>query len=150
MTDTQLKHLDYVENAITRMANNSFKMKGWMLTIVSALLAIYASKEKTGYLIIALCPILTFWGLDAYYLQLERKFRKLYEEIVNDAIAKTNKQNSSAQQNQLKLMDMSLKKYNEKYASALFSASIWPLYVVCIIILVLCRLLNLLNSVWGF
>lgn len=89
MTDTQLKHLDYVENAITRMANNSFKMKGWMLTIVSALLAIYASKEKTGYLIIALCPILTFWGLDAYYLQLERKFRKLYEEIVNDAIAKT-------------------------------------------------------------
>lgn len=33
------KHLDYVQNAIIRMADNSFKIKGLCVTIVSAFLA---------------------------------------------------------------------------------------------------------------
>lgn len=39
-TDT-IKHLDYVQSAIYRMADTSFKIKGLAITIVSAFVGIY-------------------------------------------------------------------------------------------------------------
>ncbi|MFY9261341.1 MAG: hypothetical protein WAO71_12640 [Gallionella sp.] len=30
---------------------------------------------------IATVPVLLFWGLDAYFLRLERLYRKLYEDV---------------------------------------------------------------------
>ena len=40
MTSEQLKHLDYILSTINRMADNSFKVKGWMVTLISALMAL--------------------------------------------------------------------------------------------------------------
>ena len=40
--DNQVKHLELVQSNIVRMNQCSFQMKGWMITIVSALLALYA------------------------------------------------------------------------------------------------------------
>lgn len=74
MEEQKIKHLEMIQGIITRMNQNSFMLKGWMITIVSALLAIYADKGNIGYLIVSIFPILVFWFLDAYYLQQERKF----------------------------------------------------------------------------
>lgn len=68
MSSEQLKHLDYIQSAINRMAANSFKIKGWMVTLFSALMALYVNSEKTWFLIVAFIPIFLFWSLDAYYL----------------------------------------------------------------------------------
>lgn len=46
------KHLEFIQNIITRMNTNSFQIKGWAVTIVYALLAIYAS-SKNEYFILA-------------------------------------------------------------------------------------------------
>jgi len=81
MTDEKIKHLDFIQNVISRMNTNSFQMKGWMVTIVSALLAIYANNNNGLYPLFALLPTFIFWGLDAYYLQQERKFRGLYDDV---------------------------------------------------------------------
>ncbi|MCP4140217.1 MAG: hypothetical protein GY755_08000 [Chloroflexi bacterium] len=43
--DDKIKHLEFIQGAVTRMADNSFKMKGWMVAIISALLAIYADNN---------------------------------------------------------------------------------------------------------
>lgn len=83
MEDKKIKHLEMIQSIITRMNQNSFMLKGWMITIVSALLAIYADKGNTTYIFVALVPILIFWFFDAYYLQQERKFRGLYNDIVD-------------------------------------------------------------------
>lgn len=77
----EIKHLEFIQNVITRMGSNSFQMKGWMVVIVSALLAIYADKQNGLYALFALLPVFVFWGLDAYYLQQERKFRGLYNDV---------------------------------------------------------------------
>lgn len=82
MTSEQLKHLDYIQSAINRMADNSFKVKGWMVTLISALMALYVNTEKISFLLVAFIPMFVFWFLDAYYLQQERKFRGLYDDAV--------------------------------------------------------------------
>lgn len=82
--EEKIKHLEFVQNVITRMNANSFQLKGWMITIVSALLALYASSGKTLYIFVSIIPALTFWFLDAYYLKQEQLYRKLYNDIVDD------------------------------------------------------------------
>jgi hypothetical protein len=82
LTADQTKHLDYIQAAISRMNNNSFQMKGWMVAIVSALLAIFAGdRQNHAYALIAILPTVIFWFLDTYYLWQERKFRGLYNDV---------------------------------------------------------------------
>ena len=75
MENDKIKHLEFIQSTITRMNQNSFQIKGWMITLVSALLALYASSENVIYILIAIAPAVVFWFLDAYYLQQERRFR---------------------------------------------------------------------------
>ena len=75
------KHLELIQNIITRMAQNSFAYKGWMLTILTGLLALSIQEINSGIHLISIVPIVGFWGLDAYYLRQERLFRKLYDHV---------------------------------------------------------------------
>ncbi len=88
MDDNQIKHLEMVQGVINRVANNSFLLKGWTITIAAALFALYANSGNRDFLILALFPSLAFWGLDAYYLRLERCFRELHEDICSSPLEK--------------------------------------------------------------
>ncbi len=81
MDDNRIKHLEFIQNIINRMNNNSFQIKTFTITIMSALLAIYASNKNEIFIIIGLIPTTLFWILDTYYLQQERKFRGVYNNI---------------------------------------------------------------------
>lgn len=80
--DAKLKHLDYIQAAISRMATNSFLFKGWAITIAAGLSAFAAANTKYGLLLIALVSSVMFWALDGYYLWLERGFIDLYNAVV--------------------------------------------------------------------
>lgn len=84
MEQEKIKHLEFIQNIINRMNSNSFQIKGWMITIVSALLALYAGNGNEAFVFVAIVPTLLFWYLDAYYLQQERKFRELYNDVMSD------------------------------------------------------------------
>src|SRR4051812_12610620 len=74
------KHLEFLQSAIARMAGNSFQMKTWSVGIATAAIGFAAAKDSVPAAgAFGVVPILTFWGLDAYYLALERGFRALYE-----------------------------------------------------------------------
>lgn len=77
----QIKHLEFVQGVISRMAGNSFLLKGWCVTLVAALFALAAQGANQWYALVGLLPGLVFWGLDAYYLRQERLFRKLYDAV---------------------------------------------------------------------
>lgn len=81
MKDQKIKHLEIIQGVITRMAGNSFLIKGWSVTIATALFALAAKDANARFAILALFPTLVLWGLDAYYLRQERIFRKLYDNI---------------------------------------------------------------------
>lgn len=75
------KHLEFIQDTITRMANNSFLLKGWTVTIVTALFALAAQNSNSKFVILAIFPVIAFWILDAFYLWQERLFRALYNDI---------------------------------------------------------------------
>lgn len=76
-----VKHLEFIQNIVTRMANNSFLLKGWTVTIVAALFALAAQNSNPRFVILAFFPVIAFWILDAFYLWQERLFRALYNDI---------------------------------------------------------------------
>jgi len=79
--ENKQKHLEMIQNVITRMANNSFMLKGWAVTLVAGIFALASKDANKVFFLIAYVPIVTFWGLDAYYLRQERLYRKLYDDV---------------------------------------------------------------------
>lgn len=128
MTEDKLKHLEFIQNVITRMNTNSFQIKGWTVTIVSAILAIYASTKNSYFVLSGIFPTLIFWFLDTYYLTQERKFRGLYNDVAE----------VSENPKQIKLFAMRPDLYTEgkySYWNVFWSTTIWKLYLTIIIIL---------------
>jgi hypothetical protein len=77
----RLKHLEIVQQVITRMASNSFFLKGWSVTLLSAILAIAVKDNLYRMIWIAFLPVSMFWMLDGYFLRQERLYRKLWDHI---------------------------------------------------------------------
>jgi hypothetical protein len=76
-------HLGILQSVIQRMASNSSSCKTWCIALVSAILVVIADKTKPEYAWIAAIPTLLFLMLDAYYLALERAFRKSYNQFID-------------------------------------------------------------------
>jgi len=128
MSDEKLKHLEFIQNVITRMNTNSFQIKGWTVTIVAAILALYASTKNSYFVLAGMFPTLVFWFLDTYYLTQERKFRGLYDDVAG----------VSENPKDLKLFAMRPDLYTgDKYSywTVFWSTTIWKMYLSLIIVL---------------
>ena len=79
--DKKLAHLEMIQAVITRMASNSFALKGWAVTLVAGLFALSGKDANQFYYLVTYIPIVVFWYLDAYYLCQERMYRNLYEKV---------------------------------------------------------------------
>lgn len=73
------KHLDYIQATISRMGSNQFITRGWSITILTGLIALIINNKKYDLLWLSISITVIFWGIDGYYLALERRFRELYE-----------------------------------------------------------------------
>jgi len=81
--ESKLKHLEMIQGVINRMAGNSFLLKGWSVTLISALFALAAKDSNQMFIYLAYFPCVTFWSLDGYFLWQERMYRKLYQDVSN-------------------------------------------------------------------
>ena len=79
--EAKLKHLEMIQGVINRMAGNSFLLKGWSVTLTSALFALAAKDANPFFVYLAYFPCATFWSLDGYFLRQERLYRKLYQAV---------------------------------------------------------------------
>ena len=79
--ETKIAHLQMIQAVITRLAGNSFRVKGWTVTLVTALFALAAVDANRFFVYVAYLPAIMFWVLDAYFLRQERLFRKLYDHV---------------------------------------------------------------------
>lgn len=79
--EKKIKHLEMIEKIIERMASNSFKLKGWAVTLVSIIGTIVSNAADKRFFWLVSVPIVAFWILDAFYLKTERKYKDLYREI---------------------------------------------------------------------
>ena len=126
------KEIDLIQSCINRMAQNSFAIKGWLITLVTVILALLPEKVDISLLsIVVIIATLCFWYLDAYYLRLERLYRWKYEWVIdnrlqcNDNIFNLDPENEEMWKKEHKKLPSII--------SVMFSSSILPLYGIIII-----------------
>lgn len=79
LRDYLFKEVGTVQDITGRMANNSFLVKGWAVTLIVASLII---KGAMYHHYVSFLPWFVFWCLDAYFLRMERLYRKLYDWLI--------------------------------------------------------------------
>jgi len=78
------KEIDIIQNIIKRMASNSFLIKGWTLSLIVITMLLKGNQPKV---IIAFIPLFIFWGLDAYFLRIERRYRELFNWVIDNRMS---------------------------------------------------------------
>ena len=79
--EKKVKHLEMLQAVISRLASNSFALKGWAVTLVAGIFALSGNDADKRYFLLAYMPIIVFWILDVYYLQQEKLYRALYDKV---------------------------------------------------------------------
>lgn len=133
------KEIDLIQSLISRMAQNSFLLKGWMISIIVAVLALTKETILTDnitYFSLILClPLFVFWYLDAFFLHKEKCYRKLYNWVIENRINSTEFKYS-----------LNYKRFEDKVDSIfkiMFSKTLFPFYGITAIILVAITIYNL-------
>jgi hypothetical protein len=122
--EAEIKHLEFIQTVITRLATNSFLMKGWALTVAGALFGFAAKGTDWKIALVGLMPVTAFWGLDAYFLRQERLFRILYDHV----------RKSEAD---IESFGMGAYRYSSEapsWARTLISRTLWPFYGLILLI----------------
>ena len=77
------KEIDLIQACITRMAQNSFKIKGWFVSIYAVILALLPEKVNVFLVCITLIAVnIIFWYLDGIFLRTEKVYRKIYDWVL--------------------------------------------------------------------
>lgn len=120
-------HLNMIQGIISRMGNNGFALKGWTVGIMIAIYT-FTGQNSNKAIIITLIPLIVFWMLYTYYLMLEKKFRLLYDNVRT----KDEKEiDYSMSFNDINIKDGKGKNFS--FIKIMFSKSILPFYLVCIV-----------------
>ena len=133
--ENKYKHMDYIQSAISRMASNSFYLKGWNVTIIAAIVALSFKESDWRIYACALVLNVVFWFLDAYYLKQEKLFRELYNKV------------SKISDDNLVDFSMNTSEFKEKVSAIPFlmikNFSITPLYLSIFVVLLVLILIAL-------
>ena len=122
------KHLEFITGAINRMAGNLFFLRGWTITLISALFTLFVKDSNSKYFFIVYFLIATFWILDGYFLSQERLFRALYDNVRK---LDEDKINFSMNTSEYK------KDYRNSWISSMGSSSLIFFYLPLVIIMLL-------------
>jgi hypothetical protein len=122
MNEMKIKHLEFIQNVITRMNTNSFLIKGWVITLVSALFVLAAKDSNTNFVLVTYVVIPVFWVLDGFFISTERQYRDLYAEV-----AKKNENEIDFNMDATKY-----KKGNRTWIDGIISRTLIPFYGISI------------------
>ena len=139
-------YLQFLQNIITRMADNSKMCKQFALSIVTAWIVfarlVLNTNQSIHYFIhlAVIVPILVFYFLDAWYLLFERRYRNKYNSYT-DILSKTLSTNDIDEQviqglYNLNPMSSDCEKENTNYCSILRSGSVLYVYLSLVIVII--------------
>lgn len=126
LDEVQFREINLIQDIIKRMANNSFLVKGWSVTLVVVTMLL---KGTSSHILIAFIPVIAFWILDAYYLRQERMYRELYKWVI------ANRLNSSEH-----IYDMNARRFEsdvDSIVATMFSITLLCFYGPILLILTL-------------
>ena len=139
--EIMLKEIDLIQSCISRMAQNSFAIKGWDLTLNGVIMGLFADKGNPIVTqIICIVSVICFWGLDAFFLRTEKLFRWKYDWVISERPKKTDYAYDLNPYNK----EMWLKTKNKKgnmvdrkkpwVLRIMVTKTLWPMYVTILIV----------------
>lgn len=136
------KEIDLIQGVINRMANNSFLLKGWLISLIAVILALskdsILSKDLIYLTTTLILPVMIFWYLDAFFLHKEKCYRKLYEWVI---------QNRKTSDEHLYSLDYSRFKNQVKNIwNIMFSKTLFPFYGITTILLLAITIYNICHG----
>lgn len=131
------KEIDLIQNCITRMSQNSFNVKGWLIALLVATIALLPETIN----IVVLCFIvvgiaLIFWYLDGFFLKIETLYRWKYNWVISNRL-QSNKffYDLNPHNNNMWLLNNGKKPKNEPNVfRKMFTKTLWPFYLPIIIV----------------
>lgn len=82
------KEIDLIQNCINRMAQNSFLIKGWTVTLFAVILALLPEKiEQPNRIFLGIIMLVIsniFWCMDSFFLAAEKNYREMYSWILKE------------------------------------------------------------------
>ncbi|MEZ7950977.1 MAG: hypothetical protein QMC07_10430 [Flavobacteriaceae bacterium] len=132
------KELDLIQNVINRIANNSFLLKGWLVSLIVVILALtketIVATDLNYFSFLLILPVIIFWYLDAFFLHKEKCYRELYQWVIE------NRKNTLEY---LYSLDYSrfLKKVKPIW-KIMFSVTLFCFYGILILILIIVTIYN--------
>ncbi len=148
--DVLVKEIDLIQSCINRMAQNSFFIKGWTVSLISVLIALLPEKVDVNIVcILGIVITLCFWYLDGFFLKTEKLFRMKYNWVIqNRAINDKyfydlnpyNKDMWLEVKSESKVEGQRVKLESQKQPtiiSTMFSKTLFPMYLMIIIPLII-------------
>lgn len=124
------KEIDLIQDCINRMAKNSFLIKGWVVTIVAAIIAL-TPKEMNRFGVVVTLIMVTgsFWYLDGFFLRTEKIYRELYAWVLKE-------RKKRSREYQYDLNPKRLDDHVERIGKVMFTKTLrWFYFPICIAIL---------------
>ncbi|MEL5899106.1 hypothetical protein AAGC94_13670 [Clostridium sporogenes] len=79
------KEIELIQSCIDRMAQNSFMVKGWLITLLAVIIALLPEKFNVRILcIMGMVITVCFWYLDGFFLKIEKLYRWKYEWVIKN------------------------------------------------------------------
>lgn len=131
-----VEYLQMIQSAIDRMSTSSAIFKGFAAAIVAGVSAISFGEVSLIVIILSFIPVLSFMMMDVYYLQLERRYRALFEMVRKGKYS----DDYCMKAPQVKeLVQAGADLYKVKLNQCIFSSSImlfyFPIITICLIII---------------
>lgn len=79
------KEIDLIQSCISRMAQNSFIVKGWTITLLTVIIALLPETFDIRLLcILGIVITSCFWYLDGFFLKTEKLYCWKYEWVIKN------------------------------------------------------------------
>lgn len=142
------KEIDLIQACVTRMANNSFLLKGWYITLTSVIITFLFKQnfriEIVGLFLFVITAV--FWGLDAFFLKTEILYRWKYAWVIEERLKK-NQDNLYDLNPYNKSMWIDADNKKDCLFNFIFSNTLFPLYglpmLISAVILIIHLFINL-------
>lgn len=81
------KEIDLIQACINRMAQNSFMVRGWLITLIAVMLALLPeSFNIRGLCIVGFAITICFWYFDTFFLRTEKLYRWKYDWVIYGSV----------------------------------------------------------------
>jgi hypothetical protein len=81
LADLRTKHLEMLQAVVARMATYGATLKNYCITITTAVCGFAVTLQRPAAALVGLVPVMICAVLDARYLQNERRFRALFDQV---------------------------------------------------------------------